>query len=38
NGHVVMPDGTIKIYYGSSDENICMAETTIEQLLQSLNY
>ncbi len=37
NGHVIMPDGTIKIYYGSSDEHICLAETSIEQLLESLN-
>ena len=36
NGHVVMPDGTIKIYYGSSDEHICMAETSIEKLLNLL--
>ncbi len=38
NGHIVMPDGKIKIYYGSSDEHICMAETSTEQLLQSLKY
>jgi len=36
NGHIVMPDGSIKIYYGSSDEHICMAETSIEKLLQLL--
>jgi len=36
NGHIVLPDGTVKIYYGSSDEHICLAETTIEKLLQSL--
>ena len=36
NGHVVLPDGTIKIYYGSSDEHVCMAETNIEKLLRLL--
>lgn len=38
NGHVCMPDGSIKIYYGASDEHVCVAETSIGELLGSLNF
>ncbi|MCF6242239.1 MAG: glycoside hydrolase family 130 protein [Bacteroidales bacterium] len=37
NGHVVLPDGTINIYYGTSDEYTCMAQTSINELLNLLN-
>jgi len=36
NGHVLMPDGTVKIYYGASDEHVCLAKVSIETLLGSL--
>lgn len=35
NGHVVEGD-TIKMYYGASDEVICMAEFSIAEILKSL--
>jgi predicted GH43/DUF377 family glycosyl hydrolase len=36
NGHVVQND-TIQIYYGASDEVICMAELSIMEILATLN-
>lgn len=38
NGHVCMPDGTVKIYYGASDEHICLAEISIDELLGLLKF
>jgi len=37
NGHLVDGD-TVTIYYGASDEVICGAEFSINEILQSLNY
>jgi predicted GH43/DUF377 family glycosyl hydrolase len=36
NGWVLMPDGTVKIYYGAADNSICLAETTLDYLLNSI--
>jgi predicted GH43/DUF377 family glycosyl hydrolase len=33
NGWILMPDGTVKIYYGAADNSICLAETTLKDLL-----
>jgi 4-O-beta-D-mannosyl-D-glucose phosphorylase len=33
NGWIVEDDGSVKIYYSGADTNICIAETTIDQLL-----
>ncbi len=35
-GTVVEPDGTLRIYYGASDESIALAETTVDAVLRSL--
>jgi predicted GH43/DUF377 family glycosyl hydrolase len=35
NGHLVEGD-TIKMYYGASDEVICMAEFSINEILNTL--
>lgn len=37
NGWVSFPDGRVLIYYGAADESICVAETTIDDLLASLD-
>ncbi|MBE9468685.1 MAG: glycoside hydrolase family 130 protein [Bacteroidetes bacterium] len=37
NGLVIKPDGTILIYYGACDETICLATTSINELLYLLN-
>ena len=37
NGHLVLPDGKINIYYGTSDEYTCLAQILIDDLLQTLN-
>ncbi len=37
NGHIVFPSGKIYIYYGTSDEYTCMAQTSINDLLNLLN-
>jgi beta-1,4-mannooligosaccharide/beta-1,4-mannosyl-N-acetylglucosamine phosphorylase len=29
----VMPDGTLNIYYGGADTRICLAQTTVEELV-----
>ncbi|GBD88515.1 beta-1,4-mannooligosaccharide phosphorylase [bacterium BMS3Abin03] len=34
NGWIVEPDGEIKIYYGGADTNICLAETSLNYLLE----
>jgi len=36
NGWVEQPDGTVRIYYGAADRSICVAETTVDDLLGSL--
>jgi predicted GH43/DUF377 family glycosyl hydrolase len=33
NGWIVEDDGSVKIYYSGADTNVCLAETTIDQLL-----
>ena len=33
NGWIVEDDGTVLIYYSGADSNICIATTTIEDLL-----
>jgi predicted GH43/DUF377 family glycosyl hydrolase len=33
NGAVVMPDDTINIYYGGADTRVCLAQTTLPNLL-----
>lgn len=37
NGHIVFPDGKINIYYGTSDEYSCLAHTSINDLIKTLN-
>ena len=37
NGWVRGEDGGIRIYYGAADDSICLAETTEDELLNSLN-
>lgn len=32
-GWIEEPDGKVKIYYSGADTNICLAETTIDELL-----
>lgn len=36
NGHIVEGD-TIRMYYGASDEVICMAQLSVQEILQTLN-
>jgi predicted GH43/DUF377 family glycosyl hydrolase len=36
NGHIVDGD-TIKMYYGASDEHVCLANFSIKQILNTLN-
>lgn len=39
NGHVVDPDGdTLTIYYGASDEFVCGAQFSIEEIISSLKF
>ena len=33
NGAVVMPDGTVNVYYGGADTRVCLAQTTVDKLL-----
>ncbi len=33
NGWIVEDDGNIKIYYSGADTNICVAETSIDELI-----
>ncbi len=33
NGWVAEPDGRLLIYYGAADESVCVAETTVETLM-----
>jgi predicted GH43/DUF377 family glycosyl hydrolase len=33
NGAVVMPDGTLNIYYGGADTRVCLAQVGLEELL-----
>lgn len=33
NGAVVMPDGILNIYYGGADTRVCLAQTTVQDLL-----
>jgi len=37
NGVITGADGSVKIYYGACDETICLAETSIDELLGMLN-
>ncbi len=34
NGQVVEKDGRVLLYYGASDETVCLAETTVDELLE----
>ena len=34
NGAVVMPDGTLNIYYGAADTRICLAQVPVNDLLE----
>jgi len=34
SGAIVEPDGEIKIYYGACDQVVCLATTTVDELLQ----
>jgi predicted GH43/DUF377 family glycosyl hydrolase len=34
SSHVVEPDGSVKIYYGASDRYQCVAETSVEDLIE----
>ena len=36
NGLVVEPDGRVLLYYGASDETSCLLETSLQELLASL--
>jgi len=36
NGWVLIPDGTVKIYYGAADNSICLAEATLDNLLKHI--
>ena len=39
NGHILQPDGdTVTIYYGASDEVVCAADFSINQILSQLSY
>ncbi len=37
NGIVAHDDGRVSIYYGAADKSCCLAETTVEELLASLD-
>lgn len=34
NGAVVMPDGTLNIYYGAADTRICLAQVALDDLVE----
>ncbi len=34
NGAVVMPDGTLNIYYGGADTRICLAQVSVDTLVE----
>jgi len=34
SGAVVMPDGTLNVYYGGADTRMCLAQTTVDDLLE----
>ncbi|MCH8317047.1 MAG: glycoside hydrolase family 130 protein [Bacteroidetes bacterium] len=36
NGTVVKPNGEVYIYYGACDDTVCLATTTVDELLYSL--
>lgn len=39
NGHIINPDGdTVTIYYGASDEFVCVAEFSIKEIFSLLQY
>ena len=33
SGAVIMPDGTLNIYYGGADTRMCLAQTTVQELV-----
>ena len=33
SGVITEPDGGVKIYYGASDNSVCLAESSIDELL-----
>ncbi len=37
-GHVETGDGRIILYYGAADDKVCAAETTVEEILATLNF
>jgi len=34
SGAVVMPDGTLNVYYGAADTRMCLAQTTVKELVE----
>jgi len=36
NGVITKPDGSVNIYYGACDETVCLAESSIDELLSML--
>ena len=34
NGAVVMPDGALNIYYGGADTRVCLAQSTVDELVE----
>lgn len=36
NGVITKEDGSVKIYYGACDETVCLAETSLDDLLSTL--
>ncbi|MCL2351758.1 MAG: glycoside hydrolase family 130 protein [Firmicutes bacterium] len=38
NGHVVLPDGTLNVYYGGADTRMCLAQTTVKDLVDYCKY
>lgn len=34
NGAVVMPDNTLNIYYGGADTRVCLAQVTVDELVE----
>ncbi len=37
NGVIAGTDDSLKIYYGACDETVCLAETSVDELLKTLN-
>ncbi|GAH72828.1 unnamed protein product, partial [marine sediment metagenome] len=35
NGAILEPDGEVKVYYGACDTTICLATTTLDELLSA---